>query len=102
VIDRLVESTLRLEPDVDLYLVDEIGKMECLSKTFAARMNSVLDCGQPVIAAVAKKGEGFIGEVKSRRDSVLWEVTRQNRDVLPNSVLDWIAGCERRPKTQAR
>ncbi len=89
-IDRLVRSALRLEQNIDVYLVDEIGKMECLSKVFIACMRSVLDSGKPVVAAVAKKGEDFISEVKRRGDSVTWEVTRQNRDALPDSIFAWI------------
>jgi len=88
-IDRLVESALPVEGDIDLYLVDEIGRMECLSTVFVVRMRSVLDSAKPVVATVAIRGEGFITEVKHRRDSVVWEVTSQNRDALPDSVLTW-------------
>ena len=91
-IDCLVQSALRLERNIEVYLVDEIGKMECLSKVFVDCMRSVLDSGIPVVAAVAKKGEGFISEVKRRGDTVIWEVTRQNRDALPDSILVWING----------
>ena len=91
-IDRLAKIALRIEPNIELYLIDEIGKMECLSRIFVAGMRSVLDSGKPVIASVAKKGEGLISEVKKRQDSVIWEVTHQNRNDLPYSILHWIRG----------
>ncbi len=91
-IDRLAASALSLERHIELYLIDEIGKMECLSGAFVTGMRSVLDSGKPVVASVAKKGEGFIGEVKGRRDSVIWEVTRQNRNAMTRAVLSWIEG----------
>jgi nucleoside-triphosphatase len=72
------------------YLADEIGKMECLSQAFVAGMRSVLDSGKPVVASVAKKGEGLISEVKRRKDSVVWEVTHKNRDALTDQVVGWI------------
>ena len=77
-------------PGVELIVVDEIGKMECLSQAFVAGMRSVLDSGKPVVASVAKKGEGLISEVKRRKDSVVWEVTHKNRDALTDQVVGWI------------
>lgn len=89
-IEALVESALRLDRPVDVYLVDEIGKMECLSGKFIAAMRAVLDSGRPVVATVALRGRGFIEEVKSRPGVPLWQVTRGNRDELPGAVLAWL------------
>ena len=36
-IDALAASILGLRPEIDLYLIDEIGKMECLSERFVGR-----------------------------------------------------------------
>jgi nucleoside-triphosphatase len=80
-----------LDPDAaELFLVDEIGKMECLSERFIAAMRGLLDSGRVVVATVALRGGGFIAEVKRRRGVTLWEVTRTNRDALPAEVLGWI------------
>jgi nucleoside-triphosphatase len=87
VIDAVVEEALAVEESIDIYLVDEIGKMECLSGRFVAAMQALLDAGKPVVATIAQKGGGFIGEVKQRRDVELWELTRANRDSLPEKVL---------------
>ena len=40
-IDRLAKTALRIEPNIELYLIDEIGKMECLSNIFVTGMRSV-------------------------------------------------------------
>jgi nucleoside-triphosphatase len=37
-VDRLANELLARRPDVELYPVDEIGRMECLSAVFVARM----------------------------------------------------------------
>ncbi len=89
-IDRLVESTLRLEPPGRIYLVDEIGKMECLSQQFITAMRALLASGNIVVETVARKGGGFIQETKARNDVQLWEVTRSNRNSLPEQVLAWL------------
>lgn len=88
-IDRAAVGSLRVSDSVDLYLVDEIGKMECLSARFIAAMRALLDAARPVVATVGERGAGFIADVKARPDVELWRVTRENRDRLPGEVVSW-------------
>src|SRR5262245_37210227 len=74
VLDELAERALALKPAAEIYLVDEIGKMECLSVRFVAAMGRLLDAGRPVVATIAERGGGFIAEVKARPDVGLWRV----------------------------
>lgn len=90
VIDALAASSLKLAQHSDVYLVDEIGKMECLSEEFVAAIGRVMESGKPVVATVALHGEGLIDEVKRRPDVQLWQVTRENRDHLPDDILAWL------------
>lgn len=90
-LDAVADTLLAPHPEVGVYLVDEIGKMECLSARFVAAMRHLLDTPALVIATVAVKGGGFIAEVKGRPDVVLWEITRANRDTMPQRVLAWLA-----------
>jgi nucleoside-triphosphatase len=89
-IDAVAEATLALDPAVPIYLVDEIGKMECLSARFVARMRALLDSDRPIVASVARRGAGFIEEVKGRADVELWEISPQNRDALVERILAWL------------
>ncbi len=89
-IDALAESALAGSRAADLYLVDEIGRMECLSPRFVAAMRRILDGPTPVVAAVARTGGGFIAEVKRRVGAELWQVTRATRDDLPPRVCRWL------------
>jgi nucleoside-triphosphatase len=91
VIDALAESALALDDGIDVYLVDEIGKMECLSARFVAATRALLDSQRLVIAAIARHGGGFIAEVKQRTDMELWELTRANREALADRVRAWIS-----------
>ncbi len=90
VIDQLATTALALRPDVDLYLVDEIGAMECLSAVFVAAMRRLLDSGRPVVATVSRRGAGFMADVRRRPDAELWEATPANRDELPARVAAWV------------
>lgn len=69
-----------------LYVIDEIGKMECFSRAFCDKVRALLDSGAPVLATVALRGGGFIAEVKTRGDVALFEVTVKNRDRLVADV----------------
>ena len=89
-IEAVTEAALGLRPGVDLYVVDEIGKMECLSQRFVTAMRGLLDSDRRVLATIARRGGGFVAEVKRRGDAELWEVTRGNRDRLVGEVLAWV------------
>jgi nucleoside-triphosphatase len=89
-LDARAEALLAPRAEVALYLVDEIGKMECLSSRFVAAMRRLLDSGSCVVATVARKGEGLIDEAKRWPGATLWEVTHDNRDRLPDEVVAWL------------
>jgi len=69
-----------------LYVIDEIGKMECLSRAFCDAVQLLLDSETPVLGTVAMKGGGFMAKVKARSDVTLFEVTVRNRDGLPDDI----------------
>jgi nucleoside-triphosphatase len=85
-IDQVVETSLSIEADVELYLVDEIGKMECLSSRFVRAMQRLLESDRPLVATVALRGTGFIAQTKQRSDVEIWEVNEANRDELPGRI----------------
>jgi nucleoside-triphosphatase len=89
--DRVVDSAFDSAPGAEVTLVDEIGKMECLSPHFVGAMERLLEQGVPLIATVAQKGTGLIERVKRRKDVELREITRENRDSEPGRVLAWLA-----------
>jgi nucleoside-triphosphatase len=89
-IDAAAKTALALAPEIEVYLVDEIGKMECFSQRFVASMRALLDSEKPVVATIAQRGGGFIAEVKCRRDVEVWQVTVRNRDSLVDDVLGWL------------
>lgn len=85
--EALASEALDPRANADVYLVDEIGKMECFSEKFVAVAEKLLDSGKPLVATVALRGSGFIEGVKRRSDVELWTVTRSNRDALPGEIL---------------
>lgn len=90
-LDARADALLAPRPEVAVYLVDEIGKMECLSPRFVAAMRRLLASDRLVVATVARKGEGFIAEAKRWPGAALREVSHDNRDRLPDEIVVWLA-----------
>ena len=89
-IGYLAAGALISDVPIEIYLIDEIGKMECLSDIFVERTLALLTSEGPLIATVAKQGGGLIEMVKQWPGSELWEITRANRDSLVEEILQWI------------
>ena len=75
------------DPSSGLIMIDEIGKMECLSDKFKKILIEILDSEKWVIATIALKGSGLITEVKQRQDVKLFEITKRKRDSLLSEIL---------------
>ncbi|HWP58059.1 MAG TPA: NTPase [Candidatus Acidoferrales bacterium] len=78
-----------INPDLtpaDLYVIDEIGKMELLSPRFRSSLIDLLARPTNLLATIAKRGKGFLEQIKGRNDIDLVEVTRENRDRLPEQI----------------
>ncbi len=91
---KAIDDAARLlRPDryARVYLVDEIGKMECFSDRFVAAIRALLSAGVLMVATVGARGAGFIAEVKRRPECELWQVTSANRDGLPDKIVAWLA-----------
>ncbi|MCP4201243.1 MAG: hypothetical protein GY769_04840 [bacterium] len=97
-IDWLADTTLGLLPDVDLYIIDEIGKMECLSRSFVEAVRRLFDTSLWIVATVARSGSGLIAEVKRRPGVILREVTHANRDDLAQKMAPWLEDKLRSPR----
>ncbi len=77
-------------PEIGLILIDEIGKMECLSPEFINIIRRLFDSEKIVIATIALKGSGLIEDIKRRDDIRLFEVTEKNRDYLVSEILSYL------------
>jgi nucleoside-triphosphatase len=77
-----------LNPNVELIVIDEIGKMELFSNRFRNLVRDALNADKQVLATIALKGNDFIREIKQRLDIHLLEVTHANRNHLLDAILD--------------
>ncbi len=75
----------------NIIIFDEIGKMECFSKVFKRAVIKALNSSNIVIGTIAPGGDDFIMAVRSREDVEIHEVTRNNRELLPDFILNRIS-----------
>lgn len=72
--------------DAELFVIDEIGKMECLSPLFVTIADKLLKSGRAVLATVAQKGSGFISRVKEYPEVKLISLTRNRQDEVVSEI----------------
>lgn len=89
-IDKIaVPSMLPAQPD-EIVVIDEIGKMECFSPLFKKTLIQILDSRHWVIGSIALKGDHFIETIKERKDLMLINLCKENRD-QPNLISSLLA-----------
>jgi nucleoside-triphosphatase len=86
--EKFLGNVKFFEPTIGLIIIDEIGKMECLSNKFKEIMEKILDSEKIVVATIALKAGGFVGDLKKREDVKLFEMTKVNRNSLLLEILD--------------
>ena len=72
---------------VDLFIFDEIGKMECLSQKFCSGFEKILDAPIPVIATYSHHSAFKLNTLKKRKDTTFLQMTSKNRDDIWKQVL---------------
>lgn len=82
-LEAVCEDALEPRPGVDVVIVDEIGKMECLSPAFVRAARRALSGPVSLLGTVALSGGGFIEEVKQLPGVEVIALSRENRDRLP-------------------
>lgn len=83
-----------LDPQAGPFMIDEIGKMECLSNRFSETVKDILDSEKQLIATIAQKGGGLIADLKNRSGAQLFTLTRENQDALFGQIVSVLSDRE--------
>jgi nucleoside-triphosphatase len=71
-----------------LGIIDEVGRMECLSGAFCRRVEELLEAHENLLITVATSGPGTIDKVRRFAGDDLIEVTPANRELLPKVLAE--------------
>jgi nucleoside-triphosphatase len=94
--EKFVVPILDLEhTNAELFIIDEIGKMECMSEKFVTAVRELFASDRSVLATVAKKGTGLVSEVKNYPGTRLFNLTSQDRDKTIAEILQILASLKK-------
>ena len=75
-----------------LVVLDEIGKMECLSEVFKLRVAQLLDDDTPLIATVPAVGVGFVRRVRNSLRAKHFTMTRGETEGMAGEITRLLSG----------
>ncbi len=87
-LERLVAMMGNWTDKDALVILDEIGKMELKLDAFRDAVTEVVVTCSRVLATVPSRGPRFVETLKERSGAEVIEVTMENRDDLPNRLVD--------------
>jgi nucleoside-triphosphatase len=79
-------------PAPNFVVIDEIGKMECISDPFRKLVRECLDSPVPILATIALRGTPPIEQIKMRHDVKLISMSHENRDEKFREVMEEVRG----------
>jgi nucleoside-triphosphatase len=75
------------DEEINIIIIDEIGKMEMLSEKFCEIVIDALDSDKPIMVTLHKKSRSpLLQDVRRRDDIRILEVTPVNRNLLPYKI----------------
>ena len=76
-----------VDEQIDIIIIDEIGKMEMLSEKFCKVVIDALDSDKPILVTLHKKSRSpLLQDIRRRDDIRILEVTPVNRNLLPYKI----------------
>ncbi|MEM0118062.1 MAG: NTPase [Conexivisphaerales archaeon] len=74
--------------NADIIVIDEVGPMELVSPEFRRAVKQVMECSKPALIVIhLRMRDPLIEEIKGRGDSLIFEVTPENRNELASAIL---------------
>ena len=81
--------------DKSIIVIDEIGKMELFSAKFRELVRNILDGEKLLLCVIKENSDVFTEEIKSRGDVSVVTVNYENREGLPEKVLDMLKAMKK-------
>ncbi len=73
--------------NVDIVVIDEVGKMELESRKFREVVREALDCEKPVLLTLHKKSrDSLLQDIRNMNNVRIFEITPVNRNLLPYKI----------------
>ncbi len=74
---------------IRFFIVDEIGRMQLLSKQFEMLLMEIAQSGKTLIASICYEDDlDFVRQFKERKDARLFILNEKNRDFIPLKIVE--------------
>ncbi len=81
-IERAIE-----DEQIDIVVIDEVGKIELESRKFRDIVREALDCNKPVLLTLHKKSrDSLLQSIRNMNNVRILEITPINRNLLPYKI----------------
>ncbi|CAB3979881.1 cancer-related nucleoside-triphosphatase [Paramuricea clavata] len=90
--ENIALPVLRKKPSAPcVYVIDEVGKMEMFSDSFVREVRDLLENPSTTVLTTIPVAKGkpipFVEEIRHRKDAILYQVTKENRDQLLDKIV---------------
>ncbi|XP_076882050.1 uncharacterized protein LOC143530387 [Bidens hawaiensis] len=93
--ESLALPELQVKEDTDLFVIDEVGKMELFSSLFFPAVLRVLESNKPFLATipVPKAGRDIpaVARLKNHPGATVFSLTKSNRDAMKDEICSQLA-----------
>jgi len=88
--EKFLDHLDLLNSPSSIAIIDEIGKMECLSHKFQKIITQLFESEKTIVATIAIKGGGFPAKIRKRKDCSLIHLSKENRDLMPKRLEEMV------------
>ncbi|KAK9050530.1 hypothetical protein SSX86_030501 [Deinandra increscens subsp. villosa] len=94
--ESLALPELQVKEETDLFVIDEVGKMEVYSSLFFPAVLRVLESNKPLLATIPipKAGRDIpaVARLKNHPGATIFNLTKSNRDAMKDQIHSLLAG----------
>lgn len=81
-----VRSILKALKENKIIVIDEVAKMELFSEKFKKAVMAALDSKNKVLGAIKLTSDTFTNEIKKRKDTKFFHLSRKNREKIKKEI----------------
>lgn len=87
-----VTALQRAAEEADIIVIDEIGKMELLSKKFKTTVLEIIESGKKSLGTIMLKSDPWADMIKKKPQVQIITLNRNNRQEVRDKIMGWIKG----------
>ena len=86
--EKVISEEFKKGTPSSLYIIDEVGPMECYSKKFVKIVEELLQGNSKILGSVQLKGGGLMERIRNEKSIKLFHLAEKNRKEVLSEVLN--------------